>query len=654
MDGEAGGAESGVLSQTRVRAAGRRRGSQTRPERVLIILMPWATPDFPGLGPTLIRSVIVAQGLECDILYANLIFSRLNGGDPFVERQLSKFPICEVAFSPYYFGLDKDVAAAELRAYASGVASAQENHTHDRFRAVVDNAGACLDEVMASVDWDAYDIIGFSVMLQQTVASLALSKRIKALRPDMDILFGGPSVAYPMGEEMVRVFPEIDLVLEGEADGSIVPTLRWLRSGELVPPSIVPGIVYRGADGQVACTRRGGPFNGMDGLPIPDFGPFFEQLAANQLTHVEPYLAIETSRGCWWGQKHHCTFCGIDDLIMTYRSKSDERVLNEIVELSATHRTTEFFVVDSIINYKFFKEVLPTLADLREAGEMDFTFFFESKSNLKREQVTALRAAGVNAIQPGIESFSDHVLELMDKGTTGIRQIQCIKLLSEKDIVVNWNLIFRNPGETLEDYQQMLEMIPFMHHLGPTHGEGVIPMQINRFAPYHDRPDDYGVKAITPKDYMPVIFPDPNIDLNKLAFYFDYENEGVERQEMRDIYVELRKAVAQWTTLYRPGALVMRRGPGFLQIEDRRGRIGPDGAPDFSQDAVTTLREPWSDIFIHCDEVRSQRRLIDSFADRAEPAEIEAFLDRMVEARLIYRSPTGELLNLPLMRVGPR
>lgn len=621
----------------------------SRPDKkALIVLMPWATPEFPGLGPTTIRTVVEAAGLPCDILYANLVFSRLNGGDPFVEKQLSKLAVSEIAFTPYYFGSDRDSCAEYFRTYASAISGDPEGQSLERYRKVVDVAGECLDELADEVDWSSYDVVGFSVMMQQTVSSLALAKRIKQINPALKIVFGGPSVSYPMGDEMIRRFPEIDVVIEGEADGLIVPTIEWLR-GRGAPPKL-PGILYRDSAGEIACTGRGGPFNKLAELPTPDFAPFFEQLERHGLSHVEPYLSIETSRGCWWGQKHHCTFCGIDDMLITYRSKSDEQVVREIVALSGEHRRTEFFVVDSIINHRFFNSVLPALARLRDEEDMDFTFFFESKSNLKRPQVKAMRDAGVNSVQPGIESFSDHILTLMDKGSTGIRQLQCLKLLAEQDISINWNLIMRNPGETVADYEAMLEMIPFMHHLPPTHVEGVIPMQINRFAPYHERPGDYGIKQIRPKPYMSAIFPSEDIDLQRISFYFDYDADGIDDPEIDEMRLRLRRAVEAWADHYELDSLVQKKGPGFVQIVDRRREPGsPEG--EAPAERVTILESPWDEILSYCDEIRTQDQLRRHFDGRVEAGAIDDFVEDMIEGRFIYRSATGELISLPLMRV---
>src|SRR3954465_271775 len=45
---------------------------------------------------------------------------------------------------------------------------------------------------------------------------------------------------------------------------------------------------------------------------------------------LRPLMLIETARGCWWGAKNHCTFCGLNGETMGFRAKSADRVMTEI------------------------------------------------------------------------------------------------------------------------------------------------------------------------------------------------------------------------------------------------------------------------------------------------------------------------------------
>jgi ribosomal peptide maturation radical SAM protein 1 len=166
----------------------------------------------------------------------------------------------------------------------------------------------------------------------------------------------------------------------------------------------------------------------MNSVPVPDYDDFFEQLRKSPAAGaVSPSLLVETAGGCWWGERAHCTFCGLNGATMAFRSKTPERVLDEITALRERYGTRAFSVVDDILDMSYFRSVLPKLAK----ANLGIDFFWEIKANLTRDHVCLLRDAGVLMVQPGIESLSDHVLKLMRKGTTAFRNIELLKWCKE-------------------------------------------------------------------------------------------------------------------------------------------------------------------------------------------------------------------------------
>src|SRR5262249_30613673 len=155
---------------------------------------------------------------------------------------------------------------------------------------------------------------------------------------------------------------------------------------------------------------------------------YFQALAASPLrTSVRPGLPLETSRGCWWGAAHQCTFCGLNGSSLGFRSKSSERVLAEIRELEERHGISDFEVVDNILDMGYFKTLVPALA----GEERRRHIFYEVKANLTRAHVEALQRAGITWVQPGIESLHTEVLRLMDKGISGWQNVQLLKWTRE-------------------------------------------------------------------------------------------------------------------------------------------------------------------------------------------------------------------------------
>ncbi|AQG79578.1 RiPP maturation radical SAM C-methyltransferase [Spirosoma montaniterrae] len=616
-------------------------------KKVLIALMPWASIDFPGLGPTLVHSILNQQGYPCEMMYGNLAYCHFLQGDRFVIEQVSKLPISEIAFSPLYFAVSKQTAADKLERHVEGTSQKgdEKRKSSAYYLNIVEQAENCINYLFESTPWGDYDVVGFSVMMQQTVASLALAKKIKRHYPTIAILFGGPSTSAPMGEAMIRAFPEIDYILQGEVDATIGPFVQELRQ-EKKDLRQIHGLLYRNNDGTISRTAPNRPFVKLDTLPVPDYGPYFSQLSQYGITNIEPYLQIETSRGCWWGEKHHCTFCGIEDEILKYRTKSDDNVLNEIITLSSKHRGLEFFPVDSIISHGAFNSLLPKLTQLRSEFGYDFSFFFECKSNLSTHHATRFRDAGVRSVQPGIESFSDNILRMMDKGTTGAKQVQCLKLCAEREIVVNWNLIYENIGEREEDYEIMIRLIPFITHLPPLHAEGMIPVQLNRYAPLHNTPERFGIVNIRPKGYYYDIFPDESIDFDNLAFYFDFDRNDKITPKLKALHSQLHDRLEAWRENYQERTLVQRRGPGFIEIIDQR-QLAYTGKDRLTVGRIV-LEGIEAEMFSACDEVIREDSLVRLFIDRVDEGEIRQFVDRMVACYQIYRSESDQLINLPL------
>src|SRR5690606_24641953 len=111
-------------------------------------------------------------------------------------------------------------------------------------------------------------------------------------------------------------------------------------------------------------------------LPDPEYGDYFDELAqaAPRLDDLRvPHLPFETSRGCWWGEVSHCTFCGLNGETMRFRSKGATRALDELERLVTRHRGHPVAVVDNIIDNRYFRDFVPMLAERR----LGLSLFYE-------------------------------------------------------------------------------------------------------------------------------------------------------------------------------------------------------------------------------------------------------------------------------------
>ena len=228
---------------------------------------------------------------------------------------------------------------------------------------------------------------------------------------------------------------------------------------------------------------------------------------------------------------------------MTYRSKSAERVLTELAELSERYGMRNVQFVDNILDMSFFKTVLPQLA----AAGGGYSLFYETKANLKREQVKTLAAAGVRSIQPGIESLDDNLLRLIGKGNTAVMNVQLLKWSSEFGIHPAWNMLSGIPGDCDSWYAEMAKWLPAIFHLQPP--TGVVRVRYDRFSPYHTRPEAFGLALEPSRAYGPL----PR-SLMRLAYSFEDGGErgshihrAVQQQPGQQA---LQEAVQRWNDLW--------------------------------------------------------------------------------------------------------
>ena len=176
-------------------------------------------------------------------------------------------------------------------------------------------------------------------------------------------------------------------------------------------------------------------------------------------------LPYESSRGCWWGAKHHCTFCGLNAQTMQHREKSADRVISELRLLLETHPTRKVCVVDNIMPRSYFKTLLPRLRPSYQAFRCS-----TKRSRTSRSIKSRLRKAGVCDIQPGIEALSSALLTRMDKGVTARQNIALMRYARAVGLTLTWNLLYAFPGDHVEDYEETLRVVPLLRHIQPPGG----------------------------------------------------------------------------------------------------------------------------------------------------------------------------------------
>jgi ribosomal peptide maturation radical SAM protein 1 len=642
---------------------------------VLLVNAPWSDLGSPSIQLSILKSIARQEGFECHVLYANLLFAK------YVEPRLySKFIddlffLGEWLFSEAVFGsrVGSEASDSDLPSYYiardarkgvhtysdstqvakhGGQANSQSKHILEEnlgadFRNVIkklkDEAVPAYLSCLAET-FDRYEktrIVGFTSTFNQNMPSIALAKILKERFEDKVVLLGGANCEGVMGPALMRAFPYVDYVVSGEAEESFPSLLKILfsRNNELI--TNLGGVSYRN-NGEVKTNAPAGPIENLDAYPIMDCDDYYQQLGeleeeSRKAIERGP-IFFECSRGCWWGQHSHCTFCGLNDFTIRFRSKSPDTIIKELVALSKRHNVLSFSATDNILNPSHLIKLLPRL---KETG-FDFNLFFEVKANMTKQHVKILRESGVSVVQPGIENFSTHVLQLMGKGTTMLQNIQTLKWFEEFGIHVEWNLIGGFPGEREEDYLLLERVIPLLYHLPPPTRPVFTRFGMLRFSPNFDFAEEFGFANVRPKEHCKYIYDLDAALLRNVVYYFDYELPGFESflPHIRRINALLE----EWHRKYYSEEIELSygRGPDFLEVIDER-----DG---FTK--KLSLRGNDMKILTCCDNISSLDMIMDSLNNNGEAPnepDLLSSIERLEAQRLIL-SEGGKYLSLPIAR----
>ena len=629
------------------------RGEESVQPQVALVQMPFAAPNWPSLGLSLLKSGLARRRIPARIHYLNLWYlERIDF--QFAWSLLNGLPstydlLGEWIFAAALWGPDP----ARDAAYVRDVLEGGSYHHRRRQEAGVDPAQfqaqvmsareqvePFVERCLTEIPWEQYRFVGFTSVFQQQLACLALARRLKERHPHLFIAMGGANCEGEMGTAVLQNFPFIDAVCSGEGDLIVPDLVEAVLQGR--PIGDLPGILHRQPADPFALVTDQPPLapavHDMDALPYPDFDDFFADLEHFTLPEAyPPRLMFETSRGCWWGQKQHCTFCGLNGSTMRFRQKSAARAMDEVLWLLDRYgpKTRHLSAVDNIIPYDYFQTFLPRLKEL----ELDLDLFYETKANLRKEQVALYRAVGLRQIQPGIESLSTPVLTLMRKGVSSLQNLQLLKWCRQYGITPYWNYLYGFPGERPEDYAGAAELIRAIAHLTPPTGYGAV--RFDRFSPYLTQSEQLGLRNLAPYPAYEYIYPGLDASARRgIAYYFTGDFDG---QDLVDDYTApLRAAVDEWRGHDGEEALFSVTVGERLLLVDLR----TDAADPF-----VTLAGPMRRLFEACDGITGRAHLLRCLAEAtgeaADADRLDAALAPLLARRLLVRVG-NEYLALPV------
>lgn len=251
--------------------------------------------------------------------------------------------------------------------------------------------------------------------------------------------------------EQTLKHPLVDVVMAGEGELAIKKLVNALEKGKGLERI---NNIYFEKEGKVAGKKVEEYFD-MDKLPTLPYGLIDEKHYISTKSMVKEgaarTLPFITSRGC----PHGCAFCCNPRLSKRrWRCMSAKKAYKDVMYM------VERFDLDSVIFHD--ENFLTNPKRIEELASMinnKFSWSAQARMDeLERTDIGLLERNGLNLLQPGIESGSDRILSLVNKGETKKQILQANKKLAKTNITSVYNFMMGFPTETIGEVEETVDL----------------------------------------------------------------------------------------------------------------------------------------------------------------------------------------------------
>ncbi len=361
-------------------------------------------------------------------------------------------------------------------------------------------------------------LIGISIISQdQLIPGLILSKMIKKLYPSVSVCVGGSIITrlkdtILSNSQFFSIF-DYAIIFEGEE-----PLNKLGKALEYqLDLKQVPNLLFKlGEKSYYTFTQQN---LDMDILPTPDFGGLLLD------KYLSPCLALPllTTRGCYWNR---CSFCDHSYIYNSrFRMRSIDNLIKDIQSLHDKYGVNYFSFVDECIPPKVFEELVTRLNCLPFKIYWNCDLRFD-KSFVRDDLFDVAYESGLRTIFFGLESGSQKILNLMNKGTT-IKDIEEILTTSSNAGIFNHLFaIYGFPGETKETLTQTKSFL--QKHIDSIHSIGFARFSLNKFSPISSDLKSYDITSLQDKGNL------------RLGLEFEYTS-GIDIEQINEIEYEVNQ-----------------------------------------------------------------------------------------------------------------
>lgn len=300
-------------------------------------------------------------------------------------------------------------------------------------------------------------IVGTTAVTMTFHGAIKALRDVKAIAPDVLTVMGGPHVTFTPKETLASV-PELDIIVMGEGDVTIVDLVEALRSGR--DWSKVRGIAYRGEGSAVEITPAQ---DIVDVNELPQ--PARHLLPLGRYRALKMPISITTARGC----PFPCIFCSARDMAGAKIRNRDAGIVVDELEDLAGLGFHQINIADDLFTGRK-KHCLAVCDEIIARGLKINWSCYSRVDTINPDMLARMKEAGCTTMAFGIESANEEMLKRVRKGITIPKTIEAVKMCVEAGIDPHCSFILGLPGETPETLQETLAFCETIKEMGASYG----------------------------------------------------------------------------------------------------------------------------------------------------------------------------------------
>lgn len=308
------------------------------------------------------------------------------------------------------------------------------------------------------------EVVGIIVMSFTLIDALMVAKIVKEINSETKVVLGGPHV-HIFGQETLKL-GNSDFVILGEGEKTFHQLVKNINNEENL--RTIPGLIFYDKKRNLINTGLPQLIENLDELPFPardliDNKKYSSVLGTNNLV-----TTMITSRGC----PYQCVFCDRPQLGKKFRARSAQNVVNEMEECLKNYDIKEFLIYDD--TFTIDRQRVVDICNEIIKRKLNIIWDIRARVNtVDKELLSFLKKAGCQRIHYGVESGTQKILDVLNKGITLEEVKKAFKLTKESKIQTLAYFMIGNPSETKED---VLETIKFAKKLNPDYVHITITM----------------------------------------------------------------------------------------------------------------------------------------------------------------------------------